>query len=152
MASSSFTPEKIGLDDPSSSFSQTPKKSSLLSAISPLTSLYARLAEWRKSLDLPNPGMVENLQKEVKRVSPNHCHSLAHANFASAVTHLTNFMFDGARADLSKNLSMNPAFQISHSFNLGSQVASPSYNFGALYATNSVTCHLSLSHVTSRKC
>lgn len=58
----------------------------------------------------------------------------------SAVTHLTNFMFDGARADLSKNLSVNPAFQISHSFNLGSQVAAPSYNFGAVYATNSVTC------------
>jgi hypothetical protein len=57
----------------------------------------------------------------------------------SIVTHLTNFMFDGARADLSKNLSINPAFQISHSFNLGSQVAAPSYNFGAVYATNSVT-------------
>ena len=63
------------------------------------------------------------------------------SNF-SAVTHLTNFMFDGARADLSKNLSVNPAFQISHSFNLGSQVAAPSYNFGAVYATNSVTSHL----------
>ena len=66
----------------------------------------------------------------------------------SVVTHLTNFMFDGARADLSKNLSINPAFQISHSFNLGSQVAAPSYNFGAVYATNNVTCQpLSFSHI-----
>lgn len=65
----------------------------------------------------------------------------------SSVTHLTNFMFDGARADLSKNLAINPAFQISHSFNLGSQVAAPSYNFGAVYATNSVTClPLSVPH------
>lgn len=67
----------------------------------------------------------------------------------SPVTHLTNFMFDGARADLSKNLSINPAFQISHSFNLGSQVAAPSYNFGAVYATNSVTCKpLPASHIS----
>lgn len=60
---------------------------------------------------------------------------------SSTATHLTNFMFDGARADLSKSLSINPAFQISHSFNLGSQVAAPSYNFGAVFATNNVTCH-----------
>ena len=61
----------------------------------------------------------------------------------SLVTHLTNFMFDGARADLSKNLSISPAFQISHSFNLGSQVAAPSYNFGAVYATNNVNFYTS---------
>ncbi|KAG8217537.1 eukaryotic porin-domain-containing protein, partial [Butyriboletus roseoflavus] len=120
--------EKPGLDDLSSSFSHPPKGSSYFSAISPLTSLYGRLAEWRKSLDLPNPGAVENLQKEIKS------------------THLTNFMFDGARADLSKSLSINPAFQISHSFNLGSQVAAPSYNFGAVYATNSVLLQGSVDH------
>ncbi|KAH0830585.1 eukaryotic porin-domain-containing protein [Lanmaoa asiatica] len=114
MASSPFPSEKPG--------------TSYLSAISPLTSLYGRFAGWRKSLDLPNPGTVENLQKEVK------------------LTHLTNFMFDGARADLSKNLSVNPAFQISHSFNLGSQVAAPSYNFGAVYATNSVLLQGSVDH------
>lgn len=57
------------------------------------------------------------------------------------VTHLTNLMFDGARADLAKSLSINPAFQVSHSFTLGSQVAAPSYNFGGVYAANSVnTC------------
>ena len=64
--------------------------------------------------------------------------------------HLTNYMFDGARADLSKNLNMNPAFQVTHSFTLGASQPSPmggpstpggpgTYNFGALYATNRVS-------------
>jgi hypothetical protein len=47
-------------------------------------------------------------------------------------------MFDGARADLTKSLSMNPAFQVTHSFALGSQTAAPSYNFGAVFANNNV--------------
>lgn len=151
MASSPFPSEKSGLDDPSPSLSQPPKRSSYLSAISPLTSLYGRLAEWRKSLDLPNPGTVENLQKEVKRMPHKYFLAFPLTLNLPAVTHLTNFMFDGARADLSKNLSISPAFQISHSFNLGSQVAAPSYNFGAVYATNNVTCQpLSTSLITSR--
>jgi hypothetical protein len=49
-------------------------------------------------------------------------------------THLTNYLFDGARADLTKGLSMNPAFQVTHSFSLASQSQPPSYNFGAVYA------------------
>lgn len=48
-------------------------------------------------------------------------------------------MFDGARADLTKSLSMNPAFQVTHSFILGSQVSTPSYNFGAVFANNDVS-------------
>lgn len=55
-----------------------------------------------------------------------------------ADTHLTNFFFDGARADLTKGLSVNPAFQVTHSFALGSQTVAPSYNFGAVYLTDSV--------------
>ncbi|KIJ57686.1 hypothetical protein HYDPIDRAFT_163894, partial [Hydnomerulius pinastri MD-312] len=128
MASTAFPPEKLGQNDPSPSFSPPPQKSSYMSAISPLTSVLGRFSEWRKSLDLPNPGTVENLQKEVK------------------LTHLTNFMFDGARADLTKGLSVNPAFQISHSFTLGSQVAAPSYNFGAVFATNNVLLQGSVDH------
>ncbi|KIL00112.1 hypothetical protein PAXRUDRAFT_821990 [Paxillus rubicundulus Ve08.2h10] len=127
MASSVFPSEKLGLNDPSPSLSQ-PHKTSYLSAISPLTGLFGRFSEWRNSLDLPNPGTVENLQKEVK------------------LTHLTNFMFDGARADLTKGLSVNPAFQISHSFTLGSQVATPSYNFGAVYATSNLLLQGSVDH------
>ncbi|KAH7103908.1 eukaryotic porin/Tom40 [Auriculariales sp. MPI-PUGE-AT-0066] len=68
------------------------------------------------SLQLPNPGTVENLQKEVKNV------------------HLTNYFFDGARADLNKTLSASPFFQVTHSFALASPTALPSYTFGAVYA------------------
>ena len=59
-------------------------------------------------------------------------------------------MFDGARADLSKNLNMSPLFQVTHSFTLGASQPSPgggpsvpggpgTYNFGAIYATNRVS-------------
>ncbi|KAI0006040.1 eukaryotic porin-domain-containing protein [Russula compacta] len=72
--------------------------SSLFPTFSPLGNAYSRFSSWRAALGLPNPGTVENLQKEVK------------------TTHLTNFIFDGARADLMKGLSMDPAFQVTHSF------------------------------------
>ncbi|PCH38164.1 hypothetical protein WOLCODRAFT_136074 [Wolfiporia cocos MD-104 SS10] len=95
---------------------------------SPLVNLYNRFASWRTSLGLPNPGSVENLQKEVK------------------ATHLTNYMFDGFRADLSKALSVNPMFSVTHSFALGSQTAAPSYNFGAMFANNSVFMQGNIDH------
>ncbi|KZV80308.1 hypothetical protein EXIGLDRAFT_704122 [Exidia glandulosa HHB12029] len=81
--------------------------------------MLSRLTAWRASLDLTNPGTVENLQKEVKN------------------THLTNYIFDGARADLSKTLSVNPAFQVTHSFALAQRESTPSYNFGAVFARDS---------------
>jgi hypothetical protein len=56
-------------------------------------------------------------------------------------------MFDGARADLTKSLSMNPAFQVTHSFILGSQVSAPSYNFGAVFANNDVSQLILLAFV-----
>ena len=61
-------------------------------------------------LVLPQPDAIENLQKEIK------------------TTHLTTFLFDGARAALTKSLSLNPMFQATHSFALGSQTLPPSYN------------------------
>ncbi|KAJ3492305.1 hypothetical protein NLI96_g27 [Meripilus lineatus] len=88
--------------------------------VGPFASLYNRYSAWRAALDLPNPGTVEGLQKEVKS------------------THLTNFFFDGGRADLTKSLSVNPAFQVTHSFSLGSQTAPPTYNFGAVFANNNL--------------
>jgi Eukaryotic porin len=54
-------------------------------------------------------------------------------------THLTNFIFDGARADLMKGLSMDPAFQVTHSFQLASQSVPPTYTFGALFANPKVS-------------
>jgi len=63
MASPAFPSPKDAFTDPSpSSAPQAPKSS----AFSPLTTAYSRFSQWRKSLDLPNPGTVENLQKEVK--------------------------------------------------------------------------------------
>lgn len=53
-------------------------------------------------------------------------------------THLTNYFFDGARADLTKAFSMSPMFQVTHSFALGSQTAPSSYNFGAVYVSDDV--------------
>lgn len=49
---------------------------------------------------------------------------------------MTNFLFDGARADLTKGLSLAPAFQVTHSFSLASATQPPSYNFGAVFADN----------------
>ncbi|KAL0946880.1 hypothetical protein HGRIS_013046 [Hohenbuehelia grisea] len=95
---------------------------------SPFTDVYARFSQWRTDLGLPHPGTVENLQKEVKS------------------THLSNFMFDGARADLTKSLSMNPLFQVTHSFALGSQTAQSSYNFGAIFASQSVFLQGGVDH------
>jgi hypothetical protein len=56
----------------------------------------------------------------------------------NTATHLTNFIFDGARADLMKGLSMDPAFQVTHSFQLASQSSPPTYSFGALFANAKV--------------
>lgn len=49
---------------------------------------------------------------------------------------LTNYLFEGGKAELAKGLS--PNFQISHSFNLGSSTMPPVYHFGAVYADASV--------------
>ncbi|CCO31036.1 Mitochondrial import receptor subunit TOM40 AltName: Full=Mitochondrial import site protein ISP42 [Rhizoctonia solani AG-1 IB] len=88
----------------------------LAAAASPFVNTYSRFASWKADLGLTSPGTVENLQKEVK------------------MTHTTNHIFDGARADLSKALSFNPAFQVTHSFNLASYNNPPTYNFGAVFA------------------
>ena len=57
-------------------------------------------------------------------------------------------MFDGARADLTKSLSMNPVFQVTHTFSLASQTSLPSYNFGAVFANQKVSYSTS-SHASS---
>ncbi|KAM0791240.1 hypothetical protein ACM66B_005719 [Microbotryomycetes sp. NB124-2] len=96
-------------------------KDSLPSFLSPIGSLMDRLQRARDGLALPEPGKAEDLGREVK------------------MTHLTNYTFDGARADLSKVLSQMPAFQVQHSFTAGAQgQMGPSpgtYSFGAVYAT-----------------
>ncbi|EPQ26464.1 uncharacterized protein PFL1_06112 [Pseudozyma flocculosa PF-1] len=83
--------------------------------VSPISSAIQSIQDVRQRLELSNPGTVEHLQREVKGVHP------------------TNFMFEGARADLTKALSMNPIFQVTHAFSLGQPGAPGSYNFGAVY-------------------
>ncbi|KAG6814356.1 hypothetical protein H0H92_010941 [Tricholoma furcatifolium] len=105
-----------------------PSAPSYFNPISPFTDVFERFNQWRTDLGLPHPGTVENLQKEVK------------------ATHLTNFIFDGARADLTKSLSASPLFQVTHSFALGAQNVPPSYNFGAIFADNSVFLQGGVDH------
>ncbi|CAJ0752113.1 17817_t:CDS:2 [Entrophospora sp. SA101] len=76
-------------------------------------SLFKNISDYRKKLNLPNPGTFENLHREVK------------------ATFLTNHLFDGARVDLTKVLSQN--MQVTHSFSMGSTVTPPLYNFGAAF-------------------
>jgi mitochondrial import receptor subunit TOM40 len=42
------------------------KNSILFRPLSPFANAYSRFSSWRATLGLPNPGTVENLQKEVK--------------------------------------------------------------------------------------
>ncbi|CEH15542.1 Translocase of outer mitochondrial membrane complex, subunit TOM40 [Ceraceosorus bombacis] len=89
----------------------------LAPVLGPVGSVMTAWQEKRNELDLPSPGTAEHLQREVKS------------------TLLNNFIFDGARADLTKALSMNPIFQVTHAFSMGAQQAPSSYNFGAVYGS-----------------
>lgn len=71
-------------------------------------------------LGLSNPGTVENIAREVQKD-----------------VFLTNSMFTGLRAELTKPSSINPLFQVSHAFAMGSQ-GLPPYTFVALYGTSKV--------------
>lgn len=76
----------------------------------------------RAKLNLPNPGTVEGISKEVQRD-----------------VLLQGYMFTGLKADLTKMFSVSPLFQVSHQF-ASSERLSP-YNFAALYGTSNVsTC------------
>ena len=80
----------------------------------PIANVCSTMREIRRSLALPNLGTVEKMQNEVKMVQTS------------------NFQFEGARADLTKALSMNPIFQVTHAFTLGG-AGKNAYNFGAVY-------------------
>ncbi|CAG8565060.1 1261_t:CDS:2 [Paraglomus occultum] len=86
-----------------------------------LGSIFKGLSEYKKRLNLPNPGTFEGLHREVK------------------TTFLTNHLFDGARADLTKVLSQN--FQVMHQFTLGSSAGQQSYNFGTAYVGTKTVLH-----------
>ncbi|PIA16670.1 hypothetical protein COEREDRAFT_81036 [Coemansia reversa NRRL 1564] len=82
---------------------------------------YKALNQHRMRLDLPNPGQFEFLNKELK------------------TTMLTNFMFDGGRADLAKLLSQN--FQVMHTFQLGQPGQPSSFEFAGVYADEDTMMH-----------
>ncbi|KAI3618451.1 hypothetical protein CBS9595_002814 [Malassezia furfur] len=84
------------------------------SVFRPVSDAFGELHRIRKTLNLPNLGSVEKMQNEVKAVQT------------------TNFMFEGARADLTKALNLNPIFQVTHAFTLGA-AGKNAYNFGAVY-------------------
>jgi mitochondrial import receptor subunit TOM40 len=77
--------------------------------------------ERRAKLGLSNPGTIENLSKEVQRD-----------------VFLTNSMFTGVRAELTKVFSVAPLFQVSHAFAMGER-ANP-YTLLTMYGTNKVFC------------
>ncbi|MCJ1312785.1 translocase of outer mitochondrial membrane [Agyrium rufum] len=82
-----------------------------------ISDFYSAFAERRRALNLPYPGTVDNVAREVQKD-----------------VFLTNSMFTGLRADITKMLSMSPIFQVSHAFAMGSQ-ALPPYTFAVLYGT-----------------
>lgn len=90
------------------------------SLMSALRDTYSSFTERRGALGLSNPGTVENIDREVKKN-----------------VFLTNYMFSGLRADLTKPFSMKPLFQFAHAFSMGAQ-GLPPYNFTAMYGTNKV--------------
>lgn len=51
---------------------------------------------------------------------------------------MSNYFFEGARADLSKVVSPNPAFQITHSFQLGQK---SNYTLGTVFANANTFLH-----------
>lgn len=85
-----------------------------------LADTYTSFAERRAALGLSNPGTVETIAREVQRD-----------------VFLNNYTFSGLRADLTKAFSINPLFQVSHAFSMGSQ-GLPPYTFAALFGTNKV--------------
>ncbi|KAK4554289.1 translocase of outer mitochondrial membrane [Recurvomyces mirabilis] len=85
-----------------------------------LADTYASFQARREALGLSNPGTVDQISKEVQRD-----------------VFLTNQTFSGLRAELNKSFSINPIFQVSHAFSMGSQQLSP-YTFLALYGTDSL--------------
>ncbi|KAK2761384.1 translocase of outer mitochondrial membrane [Arachnomyces sp. PD_36] len=81
-----------------------------------LKDAYGSFSDRRAALGLSNPGTVENIAREVQKD-----------------VLLSNFMFTGFRADLTKVFGMSPLFRISHAFAMGSQGNLPPYAFSSMF-------------------
>ena len=88
--------------------------------VAALRDTYSSFLDQRAALGLPNPGTVDNIAREVQKD-----------------VFLTNYMFTGLRADLTRALSASPLFQVSHAFSMGSQ-SLPPYTFAALFGNEKV--------------
>lgn len=85
---------------------------------------YTSFSERRAALGLPNPGTLDNISREVQKD-----------------VLLSNFMFTGLRADLTKVFGMSPLFRVSHAFSMGGSGNMPPYNFSAMYGSPKVRCN-----------
>ena len=88
---------------------------------------YTSFSERRAALGLPNPGTVDNIAREVQKE-----------------VLLSNFMFSGLRADLTKVFGMSPLFRVSHAFSMGSSGNLPPYAFSAMYGSPKVGSSVTL--------
>ncbi|PWY71518.1 mitochondrial import receptor subunit tom-40 [Aspergillus sclerotioniger CBS 115572] len=86
-----------------------------------LKDAYTSFSERRAALGLPNPGTLDNISREVQKD-----------------VLLSNFMFTGLRADLTKVFGMSPLFRVSHAFSMGGSSNMPPYNFSAMYGSPKV--------------
>lgn len=92
------------------------------SVVAALKDAYTSFSERREALGLTNPGTVDNIAREVQKD-----------------VLLSNFMFTGLRAELTKTLAItSPLFRISHAFSMGSQGIMPPYAFSAMYGSPKV--------------
>ncbi|KAM5439667.1 translocase of outer mitochondrial membrane [Microsporum ferrugineum] len=82
---------------------------------------YDAFARRRADLGLSNPGTVEMVAREVQKD-----------------VLLSNFMFTGLRADLTKVFGVSPLFRVSHAFTMGSQGNLPPYAFSTMFGTSDV--------------
>jgi mitochondrial import receptor subunit TOM40 len=92
------------------------------SVASVLKDAYGLFTERRQALGLSNPGTVDNIAREVQKE-----------------VLLSNFMFTGFRADLTKVFGMSPLFRVSHAFAMGSQGNLPPYAFSSMFGSSKVS-------------
>lgn len=93
---------------------------------------YTSFSERREALGLTNPGTVDNVAREVQKD-----------------VLLSNFMFTGLRADLTKAFSMSPLFRVSHAFSMGSSGNLPPYALSAMYGSPNVSNQQTMTTTTT---
>ncbi|KAF3483608.1 mitochondrial import receptor subunit tom-40 [Arthroderma uncinatum] len=90
-------------------------------AVAAIQDSYDAFSRRREDLGLSNPGTVEMVAREVQKE-----------------VLLSNFMFTGLRADLTKVFGVSPLFRVSHAFTMGSQGNLPPYAFSTMFGTSDV--------------